>query len=41
VSAPIVSKVIARTGALLGVVPDERRDLDVSELLPLIGETAN
>jgi cell division protein FtsI (penicillin-binding protein 3) len=41
VSAPIVSKVIARTGALLGVVPNERRDLDVSELLPLIGETGN
>jgi cell division protein FtsI (penicillin-binding protein 3) len=41
VSAPIVSKVVARTGALLGVVPDERRDVDVSHLLPLIGETGN
>lgn len=35
-AAPIVSKVIARTGLLLGVMPDERRDVDVSEILPLI-----
>jgi cell division protein FtsI (penicillin-binding protein 3) len=35
-SAPIVSKVIARTGALLGVIPDESRDVDVSDLLPLV-----
>jgi cell division protein FtsI (penicillin-binding protein 3) len=40
VSAPIVSKVIARTGALLGVIPDEGRDIDVRELLPLVGATA-
>jgi cell division protein FtsI (penicillin-binding protein 3) len=37
-AAPIVSRVIARTGALLGVIPDERRDIDVSELLPLVGD---
>lgn len=36
VSAPIVSKVIARTGSLLGVIPDDRRDMDLSELLPLV-----
>jgi cell division protein FtsI (penicillin-binding protein 3) len=36
VSAPIVSKVVARTGSLLGVTPDERRDVDVSEVLPLV-----
>jgi cell division protein FtsI (penicillin-binding protein 3) len=35
-AAPIVSKVIARTGSLLGVIPDERRDVDVSEVLPLV-----
>lgn len=35
-AAPIVSKVIGRTGALLGVIPDERSDIDVSELLPLV-----
>jgi cell division protein FtsI (penicillin-binding protein 3) len=39
VSAPIVSKVVARTGALLGVIPDDRRDVDIRELLPLIGKT--
>ena len=37
VAAPIVSKVIGRTGSLLGVVPDEQKDIDVSTLLPLIG----
>ncbi|HEY0626248.1 MAG TPA: penicillin-binding protein 2 [Allosphingosinicella sp.] len=36
VSAPIVSKVIARTGSLLGVIPDERRDMELSEVLPLV-----
>ena len=36
VSAPIVSKVVGRTGSLLGVTPDHHRDVDVSELLPLL-----
>jgi cell division protein FtsI (penicillin-binding protein 3) len=36
VSAPIVSKVVSRTGSLLGVIPDDRRDVDISELLPLV-----
>jgi cell division protein FtsI (penicillin-binding protein 3) len=35
-AAPIVSRVIARTGAMLGVVPDAGRDIDVSELDALI-----
>ena len=35
-AAPVVSRVISRTGAMLGVVPDERRDIDVGDLLPLI-----
>jgi cell division protein FtsI (penicillin-binding protein 3) len=35
-AAPVVSRVIARTGAILGVIPDERRDIDVSALRPLI-----
>ena len=42
-AAPVVSKVISRTGAMLGVLPDNKRDVDVSELLPLLwhapGET--
>ncbi|CUS46343.1 MAG: penicillin-binding protein 2 [Pseudomonadota bacterium] len=35
-AAPVVSRVISRTGAMLGVTPDNRRDVDVSELLPLL-----
>lgn len=41
--APVVSRVIQRTGPMLGVIPDDHRDIDVSELLPLLwhapGET--
>ena len=36
-AAPVVSKVIGRTGVLLGVIPDERKDINVDNLLPLIG----
>lgn len=36
--APVVSRVIMRTGFLLGVMPDMKRDVDVSELLPLLWE---
>ena len=35
-AAPVVSRVIQRTGALLGVAPDLTRDVDVSDLLPLL-----
>jgi cell division protein FtsI (penicillin-binding protein 3) len=35
-AAPVVSRVISRTGAMLGVMPDSVRDVDVSELLPLL-----
>lgn len=34
--APVVSRVIMRTGPMLGVMPDMNRDVDVSELLPLL-----
>lgn len=34
--APVVSRVIARIGPMLGVMPDEQRDVDVSELMPLL-----
>ena len=34
--APVVSRVIARTGQMLGVMPDMNRDVDVSELTPLL-----
>jgi cell division protein FtsI (penicillin-binding protein 3) len=33
-AAPIVSRVIARTGPLLGVIPSDSRDLDTAGLLP-------
>lgn len=36
--APVVSRVVSRTGAILGVRPDANRDIDESELLPLIWE---
>jgi cell division protein FtsI (penicillin-binding protein 3) len=35
-AAPVVSRVIARTGPLLGVIPDAEQDIDTSELLPLV-----
>lgn len=35
-AAPVVNRVIARTGAMLGVLPDDQRDVDVSDLLPLL-----
>lgn len=35
-AAPVVSRVISRTGAMLGVLPSNSRDVDVSELLPLL-----
>ena len=35
-AAPIVKAVIPRVGPMLGVVPDEHRDVDVSELTPLL-----
>ena len=35
-AAPVVGRTIARTGALLGVIPDMNRDIDVSDMLPLL-----
>lgn len=35
-AAPVVSRVISRTGTMLGIMPDERRDVDVSDLRPLL-----
>ncbi len=34
--APVVSRVITRTGAMLGVIPDEHRDIDERDLTPLL-----
>lgn len=35
-AAPVVSRVVSRTGMILGVAPDANRDIDVSELSALI-----
>ena len=35
-AAPVVGRVIARTGAMLGVTPDMNRDIDVSDITPLL-----
>lgn len=35
-AAPAVKKVIARIGPLLGIIPDNSRDVDVSDLTPYI-----
>lgn len=37
-AAPVVSKVITRSGPLLGVIPSDRRDVDVSRFMALVGE---
>ncbi|MDO9488482.1 MAG: penicillin-binding transpeptidase domain-containing protein, partial [Sphingomonadaceae bacterium] len=34
--APVVSKVITRIGPVLGVVPDEKREPNMAEVLPYI-----
>ncbi|MFK4875281.1 penicillin-binding transpeptidase domain-containing protein, partial [Novosphingobium sp. ZW T3_23] len=35
-SAPVIQRVVPRIGPLLGVMPDETRDIDISDLKPLI-----
>jgi cell division protein FtsI (penicillin-binding protein 3) len=35
-AAPIVGRVVPRIGPLLGIMPDETRDIDISDLSPLI-----
>lgn len=36
-AAPVVGRVIPRIGPLLGIMPDDTRDIDISDLSPLIG----
>ncbi len=35
--APIVGRVVPRIGPLLGIMPDDTRDVDISDLAPLVG----
>lgn len=37
-AAPVVKRVIERAAPMLGVFPEANRDVDVSELLPLLGK---
>ncbi|SFF85009.1 cell division protein FtsI (penicillin-binding protein 3) [Novosphingobium sp. CF614] len=39
-AAPVVSRVVPRIGPLLGIMPDETRDIDISDLKPLIPQGA-
>ncbi|MBA3056221.1 MAG: penicillin-binding protein 2 [Sphingomonadales bacterium] len=36
-AAPVIARVVPRIGPLLGVMPDDTRDVDISELSPLVG----
>ncbi|HEY0028612.1 MAG TPA: penicillin-binding protein 2 [Allosphingosinicella sp.] len=40
-AAPVVSKVISRSGPMLGVLPDDRREIDLSEMMPLVAKPTN
>ena len=37
-AAPIVGKLVPRIGPLLGVMPDDSRDVDLTDLKPLVGD---
>jgi cell division protein FtsI (penicillin-binding protein 3) len=37
-AVPIVGRLIPRIGPLLGVMPDDNRDIDLSDLKPLVGD---
>lgn len=39
-AAPVVGRLVPRIGPLLGVMPDDTRDIDISELAPLIPKGA-
>ncbi len=36
-AAPVIARVVPRIGPLLGIMPDETRDVDISDLAPLVG----
>jgi len=40
-AAPIVAHLIQRTGPLLGIIPDESRDIETSDLMPPVSPTAH
>jgi len=36
-AAPVVGRLVPRIGPMLGIVPDDARDVDISDLSPLVG----
>ena len=40
-AAPIVGRLVPRIGPLIGVRPDDKRDIDISAITPLIPEAQN
>ena len=38
-AAPTVGRLVPRIGPILGVLPDETRDIDLTDLKPLVGDT--
>lgn len=40
-AAPVISRVVPRIGPLLGIMPDETRDIDISDLKPLVPKSAS
>ncbi len=36
-AAPVIGRVVPRIGPLLGIMPDDTRDVDISDLAPLVG----
>jgi cell division protein FtsI (penicillin-binding protein 3) len=38
--APVVSRVVSRVGALLGIAPDPSRDANMAEVLPFVQREA-
>jgi cell division protein FtsI (penicillin-binding protein 3) len=37
-AAPVVGRLVPRIGPLLGVMPDDTRDVDITDLAPLVGK---
>ena len=37
-AAPVIAKLVPRIGPMLGVLPDATRDIDLSDLKPLVGD---
>jgi cell division protein FtsI (penicillin-binding protein 3) len=36
-AAPVIGRLVPRIGPLLGIMPDDTRDVDITDLAPLVG----